>query len=272
MVSIGTDPEVFLDRGGFRISAHDLIPGTKEMPHPVTHGAIQVDGVAAEFNTLPAKTPEEFLEFIESVMSDLRKELPSDVQIVIEPTCDFDVKYFEELPEIVKLLGCTPDFDAYTGERNSPPFTEVTFRTGAGHIHVGGWAEAYDPEEDSHFRSCVGMVKQLDCVLFPTSLLWDYDQKRRELYGRIGAFRPKFYGVEYRSLSNAYLKTQAIQRWVFEASKFSSERFLEGEKFFEYKDCRELTESIYHGEVPTQSEVRSYLRTLHEKFGTPLFL
>jgi hypothetical protein len=61
MILIGADPELFVfTRSGKPVSAHDLIPGTKYEPHEVGNGAVQVDGVAAEFNIDPAANEDEF--------------------------------------------------------------------------------------------------------------------------------------------------------------------------------------------------------------------
>ncbi len=219
-ILIGTDPEVFLkDKDGNFVSAHGLIPGTKECPHPVDKGAIQVDGVALEFNTDPAKTDDEFVEYIAEVMAqmtEIYKGSRDDLIIAIQPTATFDSIYFEALPEEVKLLGCTPDFNAYTGEENTPPETTEPFRTGAGHIHIG-WGD-FENGDPMHFELCRLLVRQLDASLFFSSLLWDSDNRRRTLYGKIGAFRPKPYGVEYRPLSNSYLQTVGVQRFVFKTA------------------------------------------------------
>jgi hypothetical protein len=52
---IGADPEFFLrDKAtGKFVSAHGLIPGTKRQPMKVDKGAVQVDGMALEFNIDP---------------------------------------------------------------------------------------------------------------------------------------------------------------------------------------------------------------------------
>src|SRR5690606_19080642 len=74
--SIGCDPELFLvdAKGEFR-SAHNLVPGSKMVPFRVTNGAIQPDGVSAEFNIDCALTPEEFKRNIRNVLMDLRKTI-----------------------------------------------------------------------------------------------------------------------------------------------------------------------------------------------------
>lgn len=140
-IKLGSDPEVFLrDTVGNFVSAHDLIPGSKHSPTRVRLGAIQPDGVAAEFNTDPADTEDEFLTNIESVMSQMSeqiKRLRPDLQIAITPTATFSREYFDSLPHVATELGCTPDFNAYTEVENTPPETSEPFRTGAGHIHVG---------------------------------------------------------------------------------------------------------------------------------------
>jgi hypothetical protein len=43
----------------------------------------------------------------------------------------------------------------------------------------------------------------------------DFDDRRRQLYGKAGAYRPKPYGMEYRVLSNVWLKNKSLQRWVY---------------------------------------------------------
>mgnify|MGYP001584855390 CR=1 FL=1 len=56
-VTIGTDPEFFLEKDGKPVSAHDLVPGTKHEPYPLgKSGAhVQADGTAVEINIKPAK-------------------------------------------------------------------------------------------------------------------------------------------------------------------------------------------------------------------------
>lgn len=228
-ILIGTDPELFAvdNKTGKFVSGHDMIPGTKMFPHFVECGAVQVDGVACEFNTNPAETLGEFMGNIKTVRSILDKMVAeSGAHLVSVPTATFDLEYFETLPEDVKLLGCMPDFNAYTGDENIPPHTDEPFRTGGFHLHVG-WDRYLDPTDPEHFGLCRNVIKQLDAVLFDTSKRWDNDDARRKLYGNRGAFRPKTYGVEYRSLSNACLSDEAILEWIYVASTKAIELLFE---------------------------------------------
>ena len=77
------------------------------------------------------------------------------------------------------------------------------------------------------------MVKQLDRSLALASILWDDDTQRRTMYGQLGCFRPKPYGVEYRVLSNAWVKDERLAAWVFNAAKKAVEALLNGERWYE---------------------------------------
>jgi hypothetical protein len=117
--TIGCDPEVFLSSPKGFVSAAGLFPGTKAQPHRVEKGAVQVDGLALEFNIDPAKTPEEFDENIETVLTQMKemvRQVDKDMRITFVPFARFDVKYFNDIPEENKILGCDPDYDAYKGE------------------------------------------------------------------------------------------------------------------------------------------------------------
>jgi len=59
------------------------------------------------------------------------------------------------------------------------------------------------------------LTKTLDVYLGAVSLLWDQEDRRRELYGAAGAFRPKPYGMEYRVLSNKWISSPILRKLVY---------------------------------------------------------
>lgn len=221
-VLVGADPELFMkhpDSGEF-ISAYDndggaRIPGTKWEPHKVPFGAVQIDGVALEFNIDPAHTVDEFLHNITTVRKTISDMVPG-YNVVAEPTARFEKLYFDEqVPEHAKEMGCMPDFNGWTRDVNPPPDPAgEPFRTASGHIHIG-WGEDFDVEDKDHFFKCCQFARQLDYYLGMYSLMWDKDGTRRQLYGKAGAFRPKSYGMEYRVLSNRWLDNPELIKWVY---------------------------------------------------------
>lgn len=212
-ITIGADPELFVTQDGKFRSAHGLIPGTKDTPFKVEGGAVQVDGMALEFNIDPVDNADDFVRNINVVMDQMREMVPG-YEFAVVPSCKFNGNHFRAQPDEAKELGCTPDYNAYTLEENPRPDNKTTMRTASGHIHIGGF-ETDDPMSDEHMIRCATLVKQLDCYLGLPSLLWDRDVTRRKMYGAAGAFRPKPYGVEYRVLSNAWLLNENRMRFVF---------------------------------------------------------
>ena len=55
-MTFGCDPELFVVNGNDEFVYPEWIPGNKEEPHPVEHGAVQIDGMAAEFNIDPCRS------------------------------------------------------------------------------------------------------------------------------------------------------------------------------------------------------------------------
>lgn len=221
-VKVGCDPEIFARsrKTGQFVSVHDLIPGSKAFPHKVPQGAIQVDGTAAEFNIDPALDSYSFSSNISTVLVELQKAVGKDYELVCIPTVEYPWDYFQKLPPNVRELGCDPDFNAWTGQVNERPVRAgnlISTCTGAGHIHLG-WCENEDPNDSDHFDECCIVAKQLDYYLGMESLKWDKDSKRRGLYGCAGAFRPKSYGIEYRTLSNVWVRSTKLQNWIYGAA------------------------------------------------------
>ena len=211
-ILLGADPEVFYKKDGSLVSAHGLVKGTKETPYPVCNGAVQVDGMALEFNIDPASTSDEWVFNLESVMAQLSDMVEGSIDI--SPVAEFGYEYINKQPEEARVLGCEPDYNAWTGGVNPAPDMDTDFRTGAGHIHIG-FTEDCVETSDNHMELCERIVKQLDARLGLVSLILDPCTKRRELYGKAGAYRPKTYGLEYRVLSNFWLKSGEMMHWVY---------------------------------------------------------
>ena len=273
---IGADPELFVfdTKKKIFVSGHDIFPGTKQDPYVIGPGAIQRDGTAFEFNIKPADTKRAFTRSIASMLvfgQKILDEKHKQLKLLASPTADFSKDYFDSLPEEVKLLGCEPDYNAYTGKQNKTPNAEVTFRTGAGHIHLG-WTEFVDATDKGHFVDCMKMVHQLDAALFIPSLLWDGDRKRRELYGKIGSFRPKFYGLEYRVLSNQWLTDNDLIEWIYDATQWAY-ALAEDNVWLQVddKDIRGKMTYLEQGKELRLIEAIKYTQALIQDYAFPKF-
>lgn len=265
--TIGADPEFFLQdkKTGRFIGAHGTTPGTKKKPEKFRDlGALQVDGMALEVNTKPVTTTIAFKLNLRLMLDAIPVRLSDrgfkNVSLEASPTADFDEEEWARAPEEAKILGCSPDFNAWTGNVNEVPDASVPFRSGAGHIHIG-WGKGIKQTEDFK-KVCAEFTKEMDAALGVASLLWDQDTRRRELYGRAGAFRPKPYGVEYRTLSNAWLRSYALMDYVASSTFSVVRRLMSGEKFsteeveaiINTNNTEEAMYFLIHNELPLPPE------------------
>jgi hypothetical protein len=211
MLTIGADPELFVAKDGEFVSAYGLIPGTKEEPHQVERGAVQVDGVALEFNINPASSFTEFKLNIDTVMSIL-KFMTKGYEFLNSTTVKVNK---EKLHPAAIRLGCDPDFNAYTELMNDPPNEKLNFRSAGGHIHIGGFLRD-DISEKLKYEDSIRLIRLMDKYVGVYSLLWDDDDNRRATYGKAGNCRLKEYGVEYRTLSNKWLFDPEVTKFVYD--------------------------------------------------------
>lgn len=212
-ILVGCDPEVFVKQNGVFKSAFGLIQGDKENPQKVNRGAVQVDGMALEFNIDPAHSEDEFCINVQDVFNTMKLMVP-DYEVVAVPVAHFDPEYIKNQPAKALELGCDPDFNAWVNGVNNKPNGNRPMRTASGHVHIG-WTKGMDANDPMHIEQCNAVIRQMDFYLGLPSLSYDDDQERREMYGKAGCCRYKPYGTEYRTLSNAWLKSEALMRWVY---------------------------------------------------------
>lgn len=265
-ILIGADPEVFvLNRAsGTFINADGMVKGTKQDPYPVLQGAVQVDGMALEFNIDPASTMEEFESNILTVRQQLHGMIGvGEFDLVANPSVMFSDEVMQCASSFSRQLGCEPDWNAWTFGYNPKPDDSSNMRTGAGHVHIG-WTEGQNPEGFDHMDVCFELTQQLDCGLGTQSVLWDDDTDRRSMYGSAGAFRPKSYGSEYRVLSNAWLQSEELIRHVYRVAVHCTNDFFAGNI---YKEVISNPISIINSSL--KAEATSIQDTLYGEFGLP---
>lgn len=213
----GTDPEMFLQLGDKFVPACGLFPGTKDEPFELEKGAVQVDGLALEFNIHPAETSTEFLKNIQTVLvqvDELIAKVDKKMKRVFVPFAEFDPADLAGLSEDQKRLGCDPDYSGLTGKINPrPTIQDEPFRTAAGHIHIG-WTEGQDVADTAHFEDCRFVSEQQGIAgnFYPYT---QYENQRLKYYGMDYSFRPKPYGVEIRFPSNLWLQDEYHQQRAF---------------------------------------------------------
>lgn len=201
MITLGADPEFFVQRDGVPEVVVGQLGGTKGAAIPMfdTHFGIQEDNVMAEWNIPPAHDADDFSWYIdqgmETALRFVRTKMGEDVGLLKSCAVEFPVEVLQS--KQARTFGCSPDFDAYRqGAACTPinPSIVGNWRFAGGHVHIG-------------FSG--GDIPKFVAAAFCDAFigLWsiqsgDVQGKRRELYGSPGRYRPTEYGIEYRVLSN----------------------------------------------------------------------
>jgi hypothetical protein len=214
-VLIGADPEVLLVNGSreFR-SVEGLIGGTKDEPVPITSMeqhfkrgfAMQEDNVMLEFNIEPQKSAGNFDNVISSVMSTIRRNVLAEHRLSYWEQCVGEYNDVELATGQAATFGCSPDLDAYTGQKAEgvSPSMLGNWRCAGGHMHWG-----FDNPADIPLFV---IVQLLDAVCGLREPLLKHSQGvRRKMYGTAGRYRAKPYGLEYRTLSNSWLFDEQLR-------------------------------------------------------------
>jgi hypothetical protein len=217
-MKLGCDPEIFLlDASEGLVASCGLIGGSKDEPLALSElgegFAVQEDNVAIEFNIPAADTEEEFVSRVASTVETLKQRVATlGLHFSASSAAVFPQEQLKH--PLAMEFGCEPDFNAWAnGAVNPrPKASNAALRTAGGHIHfgIGEW-----PGME---RACA-LTQLADLYLAVPSIIMDTQGgMRRDLYGKKGCFRPKPYGLEYRTLSNFWCLSPELSRWAYRAS------------------------------------------------------
>lgn len=241
-LKVGADPEMFVHKVGQGfISPHTFFPGTKKDPYPVAAGALQVDGLAAEINVLPATTKEDFVRNYNDVFEAARTFLEPTMSFARIPAVQFNEDYFKGLPDTMKEVGCDPDYCAWEdGKKNTVPNLPGSVRVAGGHLHLG-FGEGFNTQDMFYQTVCCDLVKQLDCLIGTWDTSYETDGRRKNSYGKAGAFRYKSYGLEYRTPSNRWTQNHYSTGLMFDYVVKAFTDYHNNIRYFDkFPDAREV--------------------------------
>jgi len=214
---VGADPEIFLvdSISGSLISAVGRIGGSKMQPQALPIGpgfAVQEDNVALEYNIPASQSSEDLVNNITLAMRHLLQMVQQQGLSFSQDSAAFFPEDQLQDPRALEF-GCDPDFNAWTHKMNPrPKAADATLRSCGGHVHIGTDTTNLDRE---------ALIRRCDLFLGVPSQLMDSGSLRKKLYGKAGAFRPKAYGVEYRTLSNFWIFRPELVSWVYQNTRLA---------------------------------------------------
>lgn len=232
IIALGSDPEFFLidKETGLPVSSEGLIGGSKDEPLSLSdkgHYA-QEDNVMVEINIPPCRDENRFVNEINECINLVKQKINNNLDIFINPSLEFDEKQLSTIQACT--VGCDPDYNVYKRMENTAILLNSNMRYAGGHIHVS--------YENPTIENTERIVKMMDLFLGVPSVIMDKDDIRKSIYGTAGRFRIKKYGLEYRTLSNYWIKNETLIKWVFNqtllaVSNADEENFKKYEKLSE---------------------------------------
>lgn len=218
---IGSDPEVFAEDGeGNLVPAFEFLGPADDSSKTAPNGDRGYsgmpfwDGYQAEFNTVPdtclAYHTDAVRTGLVATQEALRRKYPKG-KLSVKTT--FDIPPERLLTDDKKYVnfGCTPSKSVYGEKFPDVDPASIPFRSAGGHLHFS-----------MNKKFAKEAVKNLDRILGVISvpLFQYYDESRRRLlYGRAGEYRLPKYGIEYRTLSNAWMIHPATAHFVYEIGR-----------------------------------------------------
>lgn len=228
-ITLGADPEVMLAKNGQMTHGIGLIGGSKEEPRVIIQngveiGAVQEDNVLYEFNIMPHDTRAGFVKNIQQMIAVGQEILGSEFVLTNKTSHIYDDSALKTFPDAAFVFGCEPDFFAGTGMENVKPSAPWPgLRTAGGHVHFG-----FDDRAVKDDTTVMKLIKLCDIFMALPSMALDSDNLRKELYGKAGAYRPKVYGAEYRTLSGFWIHNKDNTGFVFDQAQKAYDALVTG--------------------------------------------
>lgn len=237
-ISIGCDPEFFFTKDGKVVGSEAVIPKNGLQS---SGGQTVIDGVQAELHPSASMCREilmrNMIECFDQVAATAsRMSLKTDFRQVVE----IEKEELDKMDDANKKFGCSASMNTHKLGKNkittvSADPLKYLKRSAGGHIHLGapktlpfyighaadGFTPTYREDPNPLFKvlkSPETLVPVLDVLLGNTAVLLDTDpanRERRKNYGKAGEYRLPDYGLEYRTLSNFWLRGMPLASLVF---------------------------------------------------------
>lgn len=213
-INFGTDPEAFFEKAGEIIGAEKIIPEDG-------YGGVVLDGVQFEMHPGVGLKPYVLGRSLAKVFESLKTQVGKfeGVSVSFKPVIEVLREELDSLGEKSRILGCAPSKNVYGHKRLEVDPIRYRIRSAGGHLHLGLSGPFYLPYKnlDERWR----LVPILDLIVGNTCVMIDRDPgqvERRKLYGRAGEYREPPHGLEYRTLSNFWLRSYVLAELAMDLS------------------------------------------------------
>ena len=227
--AVGTDAEFFLvDASGTPISAEGLIGGKKAAPVLCDGGGYLEDCVTVEINPDPVPASAGAKDFSINIAKCIDEV--TKVANAIDLDVDISSARLFQPEQLVSRQamesGCSPTFDIWTNSRiRAIDISGSHHRFASGDVHLS-WPQPDDRK--LRVLQAKTIIKHMDVFVGLSEVAYTERTERACAgFGNPGIHRLTGYGVEYKTPSNYWLRTDAMRKWMFNASIFIIRSVLE---------------------------------------------
>lgn len=219
--TLGCDPEFFFEQDGQVIGAEKVIG--EKLPASQYAGSANngfvMDGVQIELNPPAGHCREGLAGNIAAAFRALKLHLATrpEIKATFTTCINLTKKELDSLSDAAKALGCAPSLNRADSKAAVTVNGATSLkRSAGGHIHLGLSSRL---QRDGVRERLVDL---LDILVGNTCVLLDRDPHaadRRKTYGRAGEYRLPKHGLEYRVLSNFWLRSYPLMSFVMGAAR-----------------------------------------------------
>lgn len=231
-INHGADPELFLEIAGQIIGSEKVVPPTPKATTKDQWGyaprpqRIVRDGVQVELHPAQSTCRASHCEGLKNALIELQALAESKkAKINWDQVVEVSEAEMATLSPEAKKLGCQPSLNFYNANAEIPQGGEYRKRSAGGHIHIGIPKDYIPSSTDGNgsriphpvFAVRERLVPLLDIIVGSTCVLLDRNPaqiERRRVYGKAGEYRLPDYGIEYRVLSNFWLRSMPLTSLV----------------------------------------------------------
>lgn len=278
-INLGTDPEFFFRNKDGIVESTKALAMMPDRTYESWQGRgvisfnkdcfnmIVPDGVQVEIHPHASHCRELLAGSIHSLLCKLNYAInnyyneekePLDLALDFSQVIKLTQKQLDDMSPEAKRFGCSPSLNVdrdLNGVISVDP-AKYLYRSAGGHIHLGN-----EQLIKMHNTKYIDMaVATLDLVLGNLCVILDRDPmqvERRKVYGRAGEYRKPPHGLEYRVLSNFWMKNYVLFSLVFGTARFAADIAItifedeerngkesEFSKLFDLVDRKDVVEAI----------------------------
>lgn len=220
----GADPEFFFTKKGSVIGAEKVLPkiGMYAGSYSGQQQKIIIDGVQGEMNIIADTCRQIFAKNMrycyQAIVEQAKKK---GVDISFSQTVLVPKKEMKSLSPETQQFGCSPSENIHQkSDISIKDASAYPYRSAGGHVHLG----LNDAVTNDILHNYKLIVPLLDVLVGNTMVLLDRDEgniERRKVYGKAGEHRTPEYGVEYRTLSNFWIRSYPLVSLVLGMCRFA---------------------------------------------------